>query len=102
VGVGLVRVGRVKRHSPREKPAAAVVGAAAAAAVSSWATRVGGSAYAWPADSRAVIDCRQETRAHAHGKSVKRVDVNVIEGELTVGGSELMSHGGVWPQVGKC
>ena len=64
-------------------------------------TRVGGSAQAWPADSRAVIDCRQETRAQAHGKGVKMIDVKGIEGELTAGVSELMSHGVVWPQVGK-
>ena len=99
--MGLVRVGRVQCQSPREKPAAVAVGGDAAA-VGSWATRVGGSAHAWSADSRAVIDCRQETRAQTHEKGVKRVDVKGIEGELTVGASESMSHGGVWPQVGEC
>lgn len=86
MGVGLVRVGRVQRHSPREKPAAVAVGGVGGA-VSSWATRVGGSAHAWRVDSRAgaVIDCRPETRAQTHEKGVKRVDVKVNEGELTVG-----------------
>jgi len=84
--VGLVRVGRVQRHSPRAKPAAVAVGGVGGA-VSSWATRVGGSAHAWRTDSRAgaVIDCRLETCAQTHGKGVKRVDVKVNEGELTVG-----------------
>ena len=47
--------------------------------------------------SPTVIDCGQETRAHAHKKGVKRVGVKGIEGELTVpvGASELMSHMGV-------
>ena len=78
VGVGEVRVGRVQRHSPRAKPAAAAL-VAAAAAVGSWATRVGGSARAWQADAHGISNCRQERHAQVHGWEIMSADVKGIE-----------------------
>jgi hypothetical protein len=101
----VVRVGRVQRHSPRAKPAVVVVAAAiavvAAAAVGGWRTRVGGSAEACPAEARSVSNRQQETRAHAHGKELRGVDVKVIEDGQTVGVLELMSHWEGWPRGGQ-
>ncbi len=76
VGVGEVRVGRVQRHALRAKPAAAAL--VVAAAVGSWATRVGGSAHAWQTDARGISNCRQERHAQAHGWEMS-ADVKGIE-----------------------
>jgi len=78
--VGVVRLGRVEGHSPRPRGKTAVV---AAPAVSSWGTRVGGSADGWPV-SEGVRRLRQATRAQAHGRTAMREDVNAIEGLPTV------------------